>query len=188
MIILCDSGDRYLSKCYNDAWMKDLGFLGPEQRLGTVREVLDFKGGGVEFAAPEETLAHVAKRMSDLGISQMPVKRSGAGHLMIVHELDLLQGLVNGHCTPSDTVDAAAKPLEGQVALDDPLTRVQERVRPAQRRDGGEGRRRRRGHQQDRRRRVPRRAPVGPRRAGAAGKADLEPRCGTAARTPPACR
>ena len=55
----------------------------------------------------------------------MPVKRSGAGHLMIVHELDLLQGLVNGHCTPSDTVGAAAKPLEGQVALDDPLTRVQ---------------------------------------------------------------
>ena len=126
VVILCDSGDRYLSKCYNDAWMKDMGFLGPAQRLGTVREVLDFKGGGVEFADPGESLAHVAKRMSDLGISQMPVKRNGADHLMIVHELDLLQGLVNGHCTLNDSVDAASMPLEGQVALDDPLNRVQD--------------------------------------------------------------
>ena len=38
--ILCDSGDRYLSKCFDDDWMKDMGFLGVEQRLGTVREVL----------------------------------------------------------------------------------------------------------------------------------------------------
>ena len=125
VVILADSGDRYLSKCYDDEWMKDMGFLGPAQRLGTVRELLEFKGGGVEFAAPGETLAHVASRMSDLGISQMPVRCTEEGHLMIVHELDLLQSLVSGRCTPSDTVDAAAKPLQGQVALDDPLTRVQ---------------------------------------------------------------
>ena len=126
VVILCDSGDRYLSKCYDDEWMKDMGFLGPEQRLGTVGELLDFKSREVEFADPEETLAQVARRMSDLGISQMPVRRTGEGHLMIVHELDLLQGLVSGRCTPGDRVDTAAKPLEGQVALDDPLTRVQQ--------------------------------------------------------------
>ena len=125
VVVLCDSGDRYLSKCYDDEWMKDMGFLASEQRLGTVREVLDFKGGEVEFAAPGETLAQVARRMSDLGISQMPVRRNGEGHLMIVHELDLLQSLVSGHCTPGDPVGAAAKPLEGQVALEDPLARVQ---------------------------------------------------------------
>ncbi len=126
VVILCDSGDRYLSKCYDDEWMKDMGFLGPEQRLGTVREILHFKGDRVEVAQPNETLASVAKRMSELGISQMPIKTSeDNGRLLMVHEVDLLQSLVSGECTPDDTVLKSAKPLEGQVSLDDPLTRVQ---------------------------------------------------------------
>jgi cystathionine beta-synthase len=105
VVIICDSGDRYLSKCYNDDWMKDMGYLGPDQLLGSVRDVLRFKGGGVEFAQPDETLASVAKRMSDLGISQMPVAGSGkTGHLKIIHEVDLLQSLVDQQCAPTDTV------------------------------------------------------------------------------------
>ena len=125
VVILADSGDRYLSKCFDDEWMKDMGFLGPEQRLGTVREVLRFKGGEVEFAVPDETLGHVAKRMAELGISQMPVRDNVAGDLRIIHEIDLLHSLVSGDCTPDDRVSKAARRLEGQVRLDDPLTRVQ---------------------------------------------------------------
>lgn len=126
VVILCDSGDRYLSKCYDDEWMKDMGFLGPEQRLGTVREILQFKGDRVEFAQPTETLASVAKRMSELGISQMPVEqKDSSSGLLMIHEVDLLQSLVSGQCTPGDSVMKAAKALQGQVSLDDPLTRVQ---------------------------------------------------------------
>ena len=126
VVIICDSGDRYLTKCYNDDWMKDMGYLGPEQLLGTVREVLRFKGGEVEFAQPDETLASVAKRMADLGISQMPVAGGGTnGPLRIIHEVDLLQSLVDKECSPSDTVDRAATPLHGQVNIDDSLTVVQ---------------------------------------------------------------
>jgi cystathionine beta-synthase len=126
VVIVCDSGDRYLSKCYDDAWMKDMGFLGPEQLLGTVREVLRFKGGGVEFAKPDETLASVAKRMSELGISQMPVAGTGkSGPLKMIHEVDLLQSLVNHQHTAMDTVEHAAAILEGQVDIDDSLTVVQ---------------------------------------------------------------
>jgi cystathionine beta-synthase len=91
-----------------------------------VREVLRFKGGGVEFAKPDETLASVAKRMSDLGISQMPVAGSGAsGPLKMIHEVDLLQSLVNHQHTAMDTVEHAAADLEGQVDIDDSLTAVQ---------------------------------------------------------------
>ncbi|TFH41921.1 MAG: pyridoxal-phosphate dependent enzyme [Lysobacterales bacterium] len=126
VVIVCDSGDRYLSKCYDDAWMKDMGFLGPEQLLGTVREVLRFKGGGVEFAKPDETLASVAKRMSELGISQMPVARTGKSEpLKMIHEVDLLQSLVNHQHTAMDTVENAAAIHEGQVDIDDSLTVVQ---------------------------------------------------------------
>ena len=44
---------------------------------------------------------------------------------MMIHELDLLQSLVSGKCTPDGTVDEAAKELEGEVSMDDPLTKVQ---------------------------------------------------------------
>lgn len=126
VVILCDSGDRYLSKCYDDEWMKDMGFLGPEQRLGTVRELLQFKGDRVEFAQPDETLASVAKRMSELGISQMPVGPTEVGSdLLMIHEVDLLQSLVSGARTLGDSVINSAKALQGQVSLDDPLTAVQ---------------------------------------------------------------
>ncbi|MFQ5534451.1 MAG: pyridoxal-phosphate dependent enzyme [Sphingomonadales bacterium] len=127
VVILCDNGARYLSKCFSDDWMKDMGYLGIEQRLGTVREVLQFKGNGVEFAEPDETVQQVAHRMAQLGVSQMPLMVDGdEPRLMMVHEADILRGLVSGQCTPDDNVLAAAKELVGQVKLDDPLSRIQE--------------------------------------------------------------
>ena len=79
----------------------------------------------MEFAEPEDTLANVAARMAQLGISQMPVNtKPGEPHLLI-HEVDILQGLISGECTPQDTVMPMAKKLEGQVGTDDALSKVQ---------------------------------------------------------------
>ncbi len=126
VIILADSGDRYLSKCFDDDWLKDMGYLGEQERLGTVKEVLRFKGGNVEFAQPGEKLSSVAARMSELGISQMPLTETGgSAELKMIHEVDLLQSLVNGSCTPDDPVVQAASMLEGQVKLEDSLSEVQ---------------------------------------------------------------
>ena len=123
--VLCDSGDRYLSKCFNDDWMKDMGFLGMEERLGTVREILQLKRGAVEFADPEETLADVAHRMNELGISQMPVAQTNGGPRLMIHEIDLLQNMVSGKCKPDDMVSKAAKPMHGRVEPGDSLSKVQ---------------------------------------------------------------
>ena len=123
--ILCDSGDRYLSKCFDDDWMKDMGYLDDAHRLGTVRELLRFKDGHVVYASSDETLAHVAHRMNELGISQMPIARIRDERYLMIHEADLLQTLVTGECTPDDSVLRAAKPLQGQVSMDDPLSKVQ---------------------------------------------------------------
>lgn len=126
VVIIPDSGDRYLSKLYSDTWMQDMGFVGPGDRLGTVRDILKLKGNKVEFADAGESIGHVASRMSTLGFSQLPLEGAGdAGALRMVHELDILQGLVSGRCTANDPVSGIAKALEGQVALDDPMTVVQ---------------------------------------------------------------
>ena len=125
VVIVCDSGDRYLSKCFDDDWMKDMGYLGPEQRLGTVREILQYKHGQVEYALTEESLGSVAKRMSEMGISQMPVRSNQGEPLKIIHEVDLLQSLVNQECSLDDKVANVAKELQGQVKIDDPISAVQ---------------------------------------------------------------
>lgn len=126
VVILADSGDRYLSKCFNDDWMQDMGYLGIEERLGTVRDLLQFKGNQVEFAHSDETVGSVARRMAELGMSQMPVSTgAGTAPLMMIHEADILRSLVDGRSTPDDSVAAVAKKLNGQVRLDDPLSKVQ---------------------------------------------------------------
>ena len=55
VVILADSGDRYLSKCFDDDWLKDMGYLSAEERLGTVKEVLSFKGGKSNLPSPRRS-------------------------------------------------------------------------------------------------------------------------------------
>ncbi len=125
VVIVPDSGDRYISKCFDDDWMKDMGYLGIEERIGSVRELLQFKGNHVDFATRDETIAAAAKRMSELGISQMPVRSDdGAPHLML-HESDILQALIHDKYRSSDVVTKAATELRGHVSIDDPLSKVQ---------------------------------------------------------------
>ncbi len=124
--IIPDSGDRYISKFYDDEWMKDMGFLDLEERLGHIRDVLQFKGNSVEFADAEESIAEVTARMRQLGMSQMPVRQDGSTGKLMIHEADLLEHLVKGDCAPGDKVLRAAKKLEGCVGMDTPLQEVQD--------------------------------------------------------------
>ena len=125
VVIIPDSGDRYISKCFDDDWMKDMGYLGIEERIGSVRDLLKFKGSHVDFASPDETIAAVARRMSELGISQMPIRTDDASPYMMLHESDILHGMIGGTCKAADSAITAATEMRGQVSLDDPLSKVQ---------------------------------------------------------------
>ncbi len=124
VVIICDNGDRYLSKCFNDEWMRDMGYLGAEQRTSTAEDILRFKKSAVEFAQASETISNVVTRMSKLGISQMPVRNDDGSTSLIIHEQDVLQAVVNGVCTLEDRVEDAAKPMNGRVSSDEILSRV----------------------------------------------------------------
>jgi cystathionine beta-synthase len=123
--IICDSGDRYISKCFNDSWMKDMGFLDLDERLGTVGDLLSFKGRHVEYAKAEEPIGSVAQRMSDLGISQMPILSAEGTATMMVHEVDLLQSLVSGKCRANDPVVYVGQEMKGKVRLGEPISHLQ---------------------------------------------------------------
>jgi cystathionine beta-synthase len=83
VVILPDSGTRYVSKIYNDEWMIRNGFM-TSPNAYTARSVVEMKqqheelpGGSSGFITAEEseTLAEVIAKMNGLGISQLPVQK-----------------------------------------------------------------------------------------------------------------
>ena len=87
---VCDSGNKYLSKMYNDYWMADQG-MRPAQRYGDLRDLIvrRFSEGGVVSLAPDDALNVAYSRMRLYDVSQLPVM-DGNAMIGIVDESDLL--------------------------------------------------------------------------------------------------
>lgn len=92
---VCDSGNKYLSKMFNDYWMIDQGFIKRETK-GDLRDVISrhFDNDAVVTVAPDDTLLTALARMKLYDVSQLPVLDQGrlAG---IVDESDLLFATVD---------------------------------------------------------------------------------------------
>ncbi len=85
---VCDSGNKYLSKMYNDYWMRDQGFLRGET-YGDLRDVIARKEGAVVSVAPDDTLLVAYSRMKLYDVSQLPVLE-GDKIVGILDESDVL--------------------------------------------------------------------------------------------------
>jgi cystathionine beta-synthase len=78
VVLLPDSGERYISKIFNDDWMREHGFLVPEQI--TARYVLQAKGkraSDLVFVEPLTTVRRALDLFREHDISQMPVLENG---------------------------------------------------------------------------------------------------------------
>ncbi|MGV9006010.1 MAG: pyridoxal-phosphate dependent enzyme [Brevundimonas sp.] len=87
---VCDTGAKYLSKVYNDAWLADQG-LGERDIHGDLSDLIHRKyaRGDVVVAGPDDTLDTVFKRMRGADVSQLPVIQDGR-LVGIVDESDLI--------------------------------------------------------------------------------------------------
>ena len=87
---VCDSGNKYLSKVFNDYWMIDQGFVDRE-RHGDLRDLITRRAdeGGVVSVAPDDTLLIAYGRLRLYDLSQLPVM-DGDEIVGIVDESDLL--------------------------------------------------------------------------------------------------
>ena len=94
VVLLPDTGFRYLSKTYNDAWMRDHGFVESRPDL-TVGEIGDPSAGGLDLVSVQRsaTLAEAARKMTEHGISQLPVA-DGQEIVGSLTESDVLGSLV----------------------------------------------------------------------------------------------
>ena len=75
---VCDTGAKYLSKVYNDAWLADQG-LGEREIHGDLSDLITRKyaDGAVVTAGPDDTLDTVFKRMRGADVSQLPIIQDG---------------------------------------------------------------------------------------------------------------
>lgn len=91
--LLPDSGNKYLSKMYNDYWMTDQGFM-ERPKHGDLRDLIyrPFDDRAVVAASPDDTLMSAYGRMRMADVSQLPVLKEDR-ILGIIDESDLLLAL-----------------------------------------------------------------------------------------------
>jgi cystathionine beta-synthase len=87
---VCDSGNKYLSKMFNDYWMADQGFL-EEKPHGDLRDLVgrSHEKHAAVVVQPTDTLQRAFQLMKLYDVSQLPVLE-GDRVIGLLHESDLL--------------------------------------------------------------------------------------------------
>ena len=122
VVLLPDSGRGYLSKIFNDDWMRDQGYI---DRFGDRKEIGDLLPAGFRIlcAGTKETVRAAIDRLHQHSISQMPVvdgpapaDGAPAPHLEtivgVIEERSLLEKVFRR----PEVIDAAV-----ETVMDDPL-------------------------------------------------------------------
>lgn len=98
VVIFPDSGSRYLSKFYDDKWMRENGFLGTDFSDVTLGDLLLAKRQHVLHTARlGQTMRQVIRLMHEHAISQVPVVGEDGTLVGLVEEVDLLNHLLDRH-------------------------------------------------------------------------------------------
>jgi cystathionine beta-synthase len=90
LVFVCDTGNKYLSKMFNDYWMLDQGFLARPQ-YGDLRDLIlrPYAQRDTVVVAPTDALTVAYQRMKLYDVSQLPVME-GDRIVGIIDESDLL--------------------------------------------------------------------------------------------------
>ena len=127
LVVLPDSGDRYLSKFYSDDWMREKGFLD----IGsTARDLLTRKSGTPPLISVDPTTV-VRDALTTLryhGISQLPVL-AGAQNLGSVQEDEILRRGLADETVLERTVAAVLQAPFPEVTADTPVADVLHRLK-----------------------------------------------------------
>ena len=126
LVVLPDSGNRYLSKVYDDAWMREAGFL-DEPSMGTVHDLLvtlQLGPKGVLSATTTEKVSNVIELMKDKGISQVPVSDDKGYIKGLVTEASILKALYEGECQPGDSIESLVDTSVEFVGQEDAIEKI----------------------------------------------------------------
>ncbi len=110
VVLLPDNGRGYLSKIFNDEWMRINGFLGETGHRATIGQVLRAKGAVPTMitVAPTDAVKRAVELMREFQISQIPVM-DGADMVGSVNEVAVMQLIYDR----SDIVHAEVREVMG---------------------------------------------------------------------------
>ena len=93
--LAADTGNKYLSKSFNDSWLADQGLLGRES-LGDLRDIIARPAdtGDIVTVTSKDNLITTYKRMRMFDVSQVPVVDDGKV-VGLIDESDILLGIYN---------------------------------------------------------------------------------------------
>lgn len=126
LVVLPDSGDRYLSKVYNDDWMREAGFL-EKPSLGTVADLLAVirpTTQSIIMAKQTEKVSAVIELMKEKSISQLPVTDDAGWIKGVATESAILAALYEGRVKPGDSIEPLANPAVEFVTAEDTVEKV----------------------------------------------------------------
>ncbi len=87
----CDTGNKYLSKLFNDFWMEDQGFI-QRDTFGDLRDLIGRPHGqrATITVGPTDVITTAHNRLRNAGFSQLPVMEEG-GLVGILTEDDIIR-------------------------------------------------------------------------------------------------
>lgn len=105
LVLLPDNGKSYLSKAFNDTWMRDNGFLPSPLRSRTVSDLLSSRKQAHDLVVADvgESVMDVVAKMKEMAVSQLPVMSNGQ-YIGVLDETDILAPLVKGILKPTEPI------------------------------------------------------------------------------------
>jgi cystathionine beta-synthase len=121
LVFVCDTGNKYLSKMYNDYWMLDNGFLEREQR-GDLRDLIlrPYSQRDTVVVGPADLLVTAYQRMKLYDVSQLPVM-DGDNIVGIIDESDALLHVYGDEARFRDPVSTAMVSKLDRIEVDSPI-------------------------------------------------------------------
>ncbi len=119
---VCDSGNKYLSKMFNDYWMLDQGFIEREHR-GDLSDLISrrHEERATVTLGPVDSLLTALGRMKLYDISQLPVLDDSGQVVGIIDEEDILLAVFRDDSHFRDPVESAMSARLETLQADQPL-------------------------------------------------------------------
>ncbi len=121
VILLPDTGERYLSKLYNDDWMRENGFLMPDRI--TVRFVLQSKPRNVQqlvAVEPNATVRAALDLFKQHDVAQLPVIEKGRAIGTVVDN-DLMSAVLENSASLDKLVKEMMEPAFPTIGMEAPI-------------------------------------------------------------------
>jgi cystathionine beta-synthase len=112
VVIGCDTGRNYLSKFYDENWLREVGLLKDDPPADTIGDLIKFRGPRTLIVTdPDATVAAAIELLQAKGISQVPVLKNGES-VGSIQEITLARALHEGVAAEKVKVgDVMARPL-----------------------------------------------------------------------------